>query len=210
MIIHTSLFRVLSAVRFPTDTAQAIQQVCDKWNKKLAGATWTPDHLWFVWESEFATIEGDQHKLPLKASQSWLNTQYPILNIQFAGKFHLIYHYCHWHFFYCFLLLNNETVESLLHFTINTLHCVRVSMASFCSQRSAICCIRTNWVCVCRVFDDFCQPRYQAPCTHVCMLWVCVRERSSRKYSSSSETHMQHAHLHVLFQGRYLMSWNLF
>ena len=65
-IIHTSLFRMLSAVNPDSYTRRAINAVCEKWTAKLRGREWTAKHVWLVYETEFSTIAGQHHVMDLQ------------------------------------------------------------------------------------------------------------------------------------------------
>lgn len=65
-IIHSSLLRVVDTPEpLPAANVTAIQAKCEEWMAKLKGITFSPSHLWMVWESEFSTITGDRHRIPL-------------------------------------------------------------------------------------------------------------------------------------------------
>eukprot|EP01025_Chloroclados_australasicus_P000247 TRINITY_DN10118_c0_g1_i1.p1 TRINITY_DN10118_c0_g1~~TRINITY_DN10118_c0_g1_i1.p1 ORF type:complete len:202 (+),score=22.71 TRINITY_DN10118_c0_g1_i1:25-606(+) len=64
-IIHTTLMRILTPSSIDEHVRSDIMRICDKWTKKLAGRTWTPENVWLVYETEFSTIEGERHVMPL-------------------------------------------------------------------------------------------------------------------------------------------------
>ncbi|BDA42804.1 hypothetical protein COCOBI_03-6970 [Coccomyxa sp. Obi] len=59
-IIHTTLLRILSPVQLPPASRATIQKECDQWTERLRGTRLSFRKAWYVIETVFSTIEGDQ------------------------------------------------------------------------------------------------------------------------------------------------------
>jgi hypothetical protein len=66
-IIHTSLLRILTPVNLDDYTRQLIADKCHEWTTRLQGRSWTPKHMWMVYETEFTTIAGERNVVPFRS-----------------------------------------------------------------------------------------------------------------------------------------------
>lgn len=65
VIIHSTLLRIVNDEQLSKAVIQKVADVCKEWTAKLKGQTVTPKNLWYVRESQFSTIRGEQTKLPI-------------------------------------------------------------------------------------------------------------------------------------------------
>ena len=70
-IVHTSLFRIISAVNPDEYTRKKIAGVCDKWTAKLKGTEWTAAHVWLGVRDR---VQHDQWRTPRDGTSG------PVLN----------------------------------------------------------------------------------------------------------------------------------